>query len=126
MNVEEIKHIALEALEDLKGQDAITLDVRAMTDITDYMLVCTGTSNRHVKSLADNVALTLKKRGCQAINIEGVDKTAEWALVDFGEVIVHVMLPETRDFYDLESLWSTSPEDCSVEDPMVDSTYARQ
>jgi len=116
MNVEEIKDIALEALDDLKGRDAITLDVRAMTDITDYMLVCTGTSSRHVKSLADNVALTLKKRGCQAMSIEGVDQTAEWALVDFGEVIVHVMLPETRDFYDLERLWSTSPEDASAEE----------
>lgn len=116
MNVEEIKDIALEALDDLKGRDAITLDVRAMTDITDYMLVCTGTSNRHVKSLADNVALTLKKRGCPAMSIEGVDHSAEWALVDFGEVIVHVMLPETRDFYDLERLWSTSPEDASAEE----------
>ncbi len=111
MNAEEIKDFALEALDDLKGREAITLDVRPMTDITDYMLVCTGTSSRHVKSLADNVALELKKRGCQALSIEGADHSAEWALVDFGEVVVHVMLPETRDFYDLERLWSSSPDD---------------
>ncbi len=116
MNADELKDIALEALDDLKGRDAITLDVRPMTDITDYMLVCTGTSSRHVKSLADNVALELKKRGRPAMSIEGVDQSAEWALVDFGEVVVHVMLPETRDFYDLERLWSTSPEDASEEE----------
>ncbi len=108
MNADEIKDLALEALDDLKGKSIVTLDVREMTDITDYMLICTGTSNRHVKSLADNVALTLKQRGCQAIGVEGVDQAAEWALVDFGEVVVHVMLPDTRDFYDLERLWSTA------------------
>lgn len=106
MNADEIKDLALEALDDLKGKDMVTLDVREMTDIADYMVVCTGTSNRHVKSLADNVALELKKKGCPAQGIEGLDQAAEWALVDFGDVIVHVMLPDTRDFYDLERLWS--------------------
>ena len=116
MNVEQIKDIALAALDDLKGRDTVTLDVRPMTDITDYMLVCTGTSSRHVRSLADNVVLELKKRGCAAISIEGVNQSAEWALVDFGEVVVHVMLPETRDFYDLERLWTSSAEASSVEE----------
>jgi ribosome-associated protein len=108
MNAEEITARALEALDDLKGKDMVTLDVREMTDIADYMVICTGTSNRHVKSLADNVALELKKQGCPAQGIEGIDHTAEWALVDFGDVIVHVMLPDTRDFYDLERLWSVA------------------
>ena len=108
MNADEIKALVLQALDDLKGKNIVTLDVREMTDITDYMVICTGTSNRHVKSLADNVALTLKQHGCQAIGIEGVDQAAEWVLVDFGEVVVHVMLPDTRDFYDLERLWSTT------------------
>lgn len=108
MNAETIKELALEALDDLKGRDAVSLDVRAMTDITDYMIVCTGTSNRHVKSLADNVATELKKQGCQPRGVEGLDsQSTEWALVDFGDVVVHVMLPDTRDFYDLERLWST-------------------
>lgn len=109
MNADKIKQLALDALDDLKGKDAVTLDVRAMTDIADYMVICTGTSNRHVKSLADNVALELKKQGCPAQGVEGVDQASEWALVDFGDVIVHVMLPDTRDFYDLERLWSTPP-----------------
>ena len=108
MNSEQIKDAAYEALDDLKGRDIVTLDVREMTDITDYMLICTGTSNRHVKSLADNVALELKKQGCPPLGVEGVDQKPEWALVDFGPVVVHVMLPETRNFYDLERLWSTS------------------
>ena len=107
MNAEQIKDLALEALDDLKGRDLVTLDVREMTDVTDYMVLCTGTSNRHVKSLADSVALELKHKGCQPIGIEGVDHAPEWALVDFGDVVVHVMLPDTRDFYDLERLWTT-------------------
>lgn len=107
MNADEIKTLALEALDDLKGKNIVTLDVREVTDIADYMVICTGTSNRHVKSLADNVALELKKRGCQALGLEGVSQASEWALVDFGDVVVHVMLPDTRDFYDLERLWST-------------------
>ncbi|MEE8057743.1 MAG: ribosome silencing factor [Pseudomonadales bacterium] len=107
MKVEKIKALVQEALDDLKGKNIVTLDVRNMTDITDYMVICTGTSNRHVKSLADNVALDLKNSGCSALGIEGVNQASEWALVDFGEVVVHVMLPDTRDFYDLERLWST-------------------
>jgi len=109
MNVEEMKALAINALEDLKGKNIVTLDVRELTDITDYMIICTGTSNRHVKSLADNVALELKRQGSPARGIEGADQAAtEWALVDFGDIILHVMLPDTRDFYDLESLWSVS------------------
>ncbi|MGK0499459.1 MAG: ribosome-associated protein [Oceanicoccus sp.] len=107
MNAEQIKTQTLAALDDLKGRELVTLDVREMTDITDFMVICTGTSSRHVKSLADNVALELKRQGCQALGIEGVDHAAEWALVDFGVVVVHVMLPDTRGFYDLERLWST-------------------
>ncbi|MDC3332651.1 ribosome silencing factor [bacterium] len=108
MNAEEIKNLAHEALDDLKAQHITTLDVRELTDIADYMLICTGTSNRHVKSLADNVALELKKKGLPANGVEGADQAgSDWALVDFGDVIVHVMLPEARDFYDLERLWST-------------------
>lgn len=109
MNAEQIKDQVLEALDDLKGRNIVTLDVRTLTDVADYMVICTGTSNRHVKSLADSVALELKKQGNPALGIEGVDQaTCEWALIDFGDVIVHVMLPDTRDFYDLERLWSTN------------------
>lgn len=105
MNAEEIKTIALAALEDLKAKDIVTLDVRGLTGVTDYMVICSGTSSRHVKSLANNVAVEVKKHGQRAQGIEG-GQAADWVLVDFGDVVVHVMSPEARDFYDLERLWS--------------------
>jgi ribosome-associated protein len=112
MNADQIKDITIAALEDLKGKNIETLDVRELTDIADYMIICTGTSNRHVKSLADNAALELKRKGVLALGIEGADQSiTEWALVDFGDVILHVMLPDTRDTYDLESLWSVARSD---------------
>lgn len=112
MNADEIKKLTIEALDDLKGKNTVTLDVRELTDIADYMIICTGTSNRHVKSLANNAALELKRKGVLPRGMEGADQsTTEWALVDFGDVILHVMLPDTRDFYDLESLWSVAPSD---------------
>ncbi|MBL4828101.1 MAG: ribosome silencing factor [Spongiibacteraceae bacterium] len=110
MNADDIKRLAVDALDDLKGKDIVTLDVRKLTDMTDYMVICTGTSNRHVRSLAGNVALELKKAGSPAMGMEGGDQNAEWALVDFGDVVVHVMLPDTRDFYDLERLWTASAD----------------
>ena len=106
MNVDQIKDIVLTALDDLKGKDIVALNVSEMTDITDYMVICTGTSNRHLKSLADNVEQKLKKLHCRALGVEGAGQQAEWILVDFGFVVVHIMLPDTRDFYDLERLWS--------------------
>jgi len=105
MNAEEIKKIAMEALDDLKARDLVALDVRELTGVTDYMLICTGTSNRHVKALANNVAVEVKKHGLPAMGIEGA-QAADWVLVDFGDVVVHVMSAEARDFYDLERLWS--------------------
>ncbi|MCR8921213.1 ribosome silencing factor [Dasania sp. GY-MA-18] len=102
---ETLKDAAFEALDDLKGKDIVTLDVKGLTSVTDYMLVCTGSSNRHVKSLADNVYTELKKQGLQALSVEG-DSGSEWVLVDFGDVVVHVMLEEARNFYELEKLWS--------------------
>ena len=105
MNTEEIKNVALNALEDLKAKDVVTLDVRGLTGVTDFMVVCTGTSNRHVKSLTNNVSVELKKQGFKPQGIEG-GQVADWMLVDAGDVVVHVMLPEARDFYDLERLWS--------------------
>ena len=104
MNAEQLKDAAINALEDLKGRDIRILDVRELTGVTDFMVICTGTSNRHVKSLADNVVKELKELGANTLGIEG-QQQAEWVLVDFGDVVVHVMLPEARSFYDLERLW---------------------
>ena len=104
MEAETLKNLVVEALEDLKAVNTVTLDVAAMTDVTDFLVIASGTSNRHVKSLADNVCMEAKKQGMRPLGVEGED-AGEWVLVDFGDVVVHVMLPATRDFYDLERLW---------------------
>lgn len=106
MNAEQLKDLAIRALEDLKGRDIVALDVRALTGVTDYMVFCTGNSSRQVKALASNVEVEAKQLGVKPLGTEG-ELAGEWVLVDFGDVIVHVMLAETRAFYDLERLWTT-------------------
>ena len=108
MNSEALTDLIVEALDDVKAKDIVRLDVRDMTTVTDYMVVASGTSNRHVKALADNVAENAKAAGCRPIGIEGEDG-AEWVLLDLGDALVHVMLPKVREFYNLEKLWSISP-----------------
>ena len=100
-----VKDLAEAALDDLKAVNIEVLDVSALTDVMEYLVVASGTSNRHVKSLADNVIVAAKKAGMQPLGVEGQD-TGEWVLVDLGGVVVHVMLPATRAFYDIERLWS--------------------
>jgi ribosome-associated protein len=104
MDSEPLKELVIEALDDLKAVNTVSLDVSDLTDVMDYMVIASGTSNRHVKSLADNVCMEAKKQGMRPLGVEGQD-AGEWVLVDFGDVVVHVMLPATRDFYDLERLW---------------------
>ena len=94
----------IDALEEPKAQNITELDVRDVTSMADYMVIASGTSNRHVKALADNVVEAAKKAEHPPIGTEGED-TGEWILVDLGDVIVHLMLPATREFYDLERLW---------------------
>jgi ribosome-associated protein len=101
---ERLAELAVHALEDLKGVNVTSLDVSGLTDVMDYLIVASGTSNRHVKSLAENVRLKAKEAGFPPLGVEGED-AGEWVLVDLGDVVVHVMLPATRDFYDLERLW---------------------
>ncbi|WP_152456419.1 ribosome silencing factor [Microbulbifer sp. CnH-101-G] len=103
-----IKDIALNALEDLKGKDIVALDVSEFSDVMDNLVICTGTSSRQVKSLADNVVDELKKEGVRPIGVEGKEQ-GEWVLVDYGDLVVHVMLADVRNFYDLEKLWSMTP-----------------
>ena len=105
-----LQDIVISALEEVKAIDITSIDVRELTDVMDTMIVATGSSNRQVKSLATNVAVEAKKAGHHLIGVEGED-TAEWILVDLGDVIVHIMLPATRAFYDLERLWALRPGD---------------
>jgi len=104
MNVEQLLEVVLRTLEDSKAKDVTVLDVRGKTSMTDFMVVASGTSERHVKSLASHVAEEAKKHETQPICVEGED-VGEWVLVDLGEVIVHVMKPQIREFYQLEKLW---------------------
>jgi ribosome-associated protein len=92
------------ALADVKAQNIVELDVRGKSNVSDVLVVASGTSTRHVKALASNVADECKKAGFRPIGVEG-ESDAEWILVDLGLVVVHVMLPTARSFYDLESLW---------------------
>ena len=94
----------LTSLDDSKAEDAVTLDIAGKSSLADHMVIASGTSNRHVKALADNVIDAAKKAEQPPIGSEGED-SGEWILVDLGDVIVHVMLPATREFYDLERLW---------------------
>ncbi|SHF05121.1 ribosome-associated protein [Microbulbifer donghaiensis] len=103
-----IKDIAVAALEDLKGKDIVSLDVSELSDVMDSLVICTGTSSRQVKSLADNVVEEGKKAGVRPIGVEGMDQ-GDWVLVDYGDLVVHVMLADVRSFYDLEKLWSMTP-----------------
>ncbi len=115
MTTEELKQLVINALEAVKGQDIHVMDVRELTTITDYMIVVSGTSNRQVKALAQKVVEASKKAGVRPLGVEGEEK-AEWVLVDLNDVIVHIMQPVTRDFYQLEKLWSSS-EDSDKELP---------
>lgn len=105
MQPEDLTEIILKTLEDMKALDIQILDVRGKTSITDIMIFASGTSDRHVKSLAESVAFQAKQAGEPPIGLEGATE-GEWALVDLNGVVVHVMQPKVRDFYQLERLWS--------------------
>ncbi len=108
MNSEQLCDLVIDALEEVKAKDIVTLDVRELTTVTDYMIVASGTSNRHVKALAEAVAEKSRAAGHRPAGIEGADGS-EWVLLDLGDALVHVMLPRVREFYNLEKLWLLSP-----------------
>ena len=103
-STEDLKAMVLAALEDAKANDIRQLDVRGLTDITDWMVVASGTSTRHVLALADHVRTQVKAQGLSPIGTEG-ESGSDWVLLDLGDVVVHLMLPDARGFYDLEGLW---------------------
>jgi ribosome-associated protein len=104
MNTEQLLQLVLFALDDGKGRDIKILDVRGKTSIADFMVIASGTSERHVKSLAGHVVEEVKKNEAHPLGVEG-ENTGEWVLVDLGDVIVHVMKPQVREFYQLEKFW---------------------
>jgi len=103
--LEEIEAIVLEAMDELKAKDIKVLDVSELTDMTDKMVIATGTSSRQVAAIAQHVSARCKENDIMPLGLEGLD-VGEWALLDLGDIVVHVLLPEKRDFYSLEQLWS--------------------
>lgn len=108
MNSKELCDLVVDALEEIKGLDIVKLNVHDMTSVTDWMIVASGTSSRHVQALVDNVAEKAKAAGQRPIGIEG-ESGGEWVLLDLQDALVHVMLPKVREFYNLEKLWSITP-----------------
>ena len=99
----------LDAVAELKAKDVREIDVRGKTSITDLLVIASGTSTRHVKSIADEVVKFAKRAGVAPLGVEG-QREAEWVLVDLGDIVVHVMLPRVREFYGLERLWTVGDD----------------
>lgn len=106
MQIDALAAFIADKIDDMKGRDITTIDISEKSDFADFMIIASGNSNRHVKSIAENVTLECRAEGIEPIGVEGND-IGEWSLVDFGDVIVHVMTDETRDKYQLEQLWES-------------------
>ena len=104
MQVEELKSVVVAALEEIKARDVVVLDVKKLTSLFDYMIVASAESTRQTKALARNVHDKIKAGGGSVIGIEG-EQSGEWVLVDLGDIVVHIMQPGVRDYYNLEQLW---------------------
>ena len=109
-----VRQQVINALDELKAKDIREIDVRGKTSIADLLVIASGTSARHVKSIADEVVKFAKQAGVMPLGVEG-EREAEWVLVDLGDVIVHVMLPRIREFYGLERLWTVGDREVDTE-----------
>ncbi len=109
MQTEALLKIVEDVLEERKAHNMVVLDVRGKTSFTDYMIVVTGTSNRHIKALCDYVEVAVKEKGLLPLGMEG-DITSDWVLLDLGDVIVHAMTEQSRGYYQIEKLWSVGGE----------------
>lgn len=120
MKLHEINDLVQNALEDMKAVDILSIDVKGKSSMTDVLFFATGNSTRHVKSIADNVSIKAKENNLDVLGMEGKG-SAEWILVDLNDVIVHIMLESTREFYQLEKLWEADDaNDKSVEEAIAD------
>lgn len=106
MNLQEL---VLETLDDTKAKNVTTLDVQELTDVTDTMIICSGTSKPHLRTMADKLVEKSKANGTPPLGVEG-DAKSEWILVDLGDIVVHIMLPDIRERYSLEKLWATTEQ----------------
>lgn len=107
MDTKEILELVLATLEDNKAEEIVSLDVHDMTSVTSWMIICSATSKRHAQALGDHIVTKIKAQGIQPLGVEG-ESQSEWLLVDLGDVVIHIMLPEIRKFYSLEKLWNVT------------------
>lgn len=107
MKLEDMQTLVITALEDYKAKDITTLDVRELTDVMDTMIICSGTSARHLATLSEQVVKRAKEHGLTPAGVEG-EESGDWILVDLVDIVVHIMMPSAREFYSLEKLWSTT------------------
>ncbi|MBP0048191.1 ribosome silencing factor [Marinobacterium sp. AK62] len=110
MELDQLRELVHSALEDMKARDITELDVRGKSSVTDYMVIASGTSKRHVVSVAQDLLEKVKAAGLQPMGTEG-QEAGDWILVDLGDMVVHVMMPDARSFYDLERLWQFDADD---------------
>ena len=117
LSLEALRKRVIDALEEVKAQNLVVLDVRGVASFTDLMVIASGTSTRHVKALADKVIESCRLAGVRPLGVEGAQE-AEWVLVDLGDLVLHVMLPQTREFYNLEKLWAMHPRHAAQPHPV--------
>ena len=122
--IEKLLETVHAAVVELKAKDVVEIDVRGKSSVTDFMIVASGTSSRHVKSIADEVVKFAKRLDVMPLGVEG-EQEAEWVLVDLGDVVVHVMLPRVREFYALERLWTVGDQPPDGIDEYGDTARAR-
>ncbi len=108
MDIRKLQKIVVSALEDIKGKDIEVINTTKLTSMFDRLVIASGDSNRQVKALARNVHEKVREAGAEVVSIEGED-AGEWVLVDLGDIVVHVMQPSVRQYYNLEELWQTTP-----------------
>jgi ribosome-associated protein len=108
MEIRKLQKIVVSALEDIKGKDIAVINTAKLSSMFDYIVVATGDSNRQVKALARNVHEKVREAGGAVLSVEG-EETGEWVLVDLGDIVVHVMQPSVRLYYNLEELWKSTP-----------------